>query len=87
MKRAKKSNLEVVGTSSKASTSIYEYKFKSNIALVMGSESKGLEFWEKNSDSMISIPMYGEASSLNLNSATACILLEINRRKHLSKTS
>ena len=75
-------NLEMVGTSSKAQMSIYEKQFQSKVALVMGSESAGLgEFWEKHCDSMITIPMTGRASSLNLNCATTGVLMEINRRK------
>ena len=78
----KQANLEIVGTSSKAQTSIYEKEFQSKVALVMGSESAGLgEFWEKHCDSMITIPMTGRASSLNLNCATTGVLMEINRRK------
>ncbi|MAK46673.1 MAG: hypothetical protein CMI24_05395 [Opitutae bacterium] len=84
----RQSNLSVVCTSSKASKSIYEYDFDPRVALVMGGESKGLgSFWEKNTDSMISIPMIGKASSLNLNCATACALMEINRRKMPSSIS
>lgn len=84
---AKRASLEIVGTSSRASVSIYEYIFKPKIALIMGSESTGLgAFWEKYSDSMISIPMIGKASSLNLNCATAGVLMEINRRKINLKT-
>ena len=84
----RQSNLSVVCTSSKSSKSIYEYDFGPRVALVMGGESKGLgSFWEKNSDSMISIPMIGKASSLNLNCATACALMEINRRKMPSSSS
>ena len=78
----RKAKLLVVGTSSHAKQTIYEYDFQSKIALLMGSESKGLgQFWETNVDAMVSIPMKGYGSSLNLNCATAGILMEINRRK------
>ena len=66
----KQANLEIVGTSSRLK-SIYEKEFQSKVAMVMGSESTGLgEFWEKHCDLMITIPMIGRASSLNLNCAT-----------------
>ena len=75
-------NFEIIGTSSKAQMSIYEKEFQPKIVLVMGSESTGLgEFWEKHCDSMVTIPMTGRASSLNLNCATTGVLMEINRRK------
>jgi TrmH family RNA methyltransferase len=78
----RKAKLMVVGTSSHAKQTIYEYNFHPSIALLMGSESKGLgQFWETNVDAMVSIPMRGYGSSLNLNCATAVILMEINRRK------
>ena len=78
----RKVKLMVVGTSSHAEQTIYEYDFHSSIALLMGSESKGLgQFWETNVDVMVSIPMRGYGSSLNLNCATAGILMEINRRR------
>ena len=78
----RKAKLMVVGTSSHARQTIYEYDFHPRIALLMGSESKGLgQFWETNVDAMVSIPMRGYGSSLNLNCATAGILMEINRRK------
>jgi TrmH family RNA methyltransferase len=84
---ARKAELLVVGTSSNAKQTIYEYDFQSRTALLMGSESTGLgQFWEKNVDAMVSIPMKGHGSSLNLNCATAGILMEINRRKFNSKT-
>ena len=84
----KLANLEIVGTSSKAQTSIYEKEFQSKVAMVMGSESTGLgEFWEKHCDSMITIPMIGRASSLNLNCATTGVLMEINRRKRQLQAS
>ena len=78
----RKVNFEIIGTSSKAQMSIYEKEFQPKICLVMGSESTGLgEFWEKHCDSMVTIPMTGRASSLNLNCATTGVLMEINRRK------
>ena len=78
----RKAKLMVVGTSSHAKQTIYEYNFHPSIALLMGSESKGLgQFWETNVDATVSIPMRGYGSSLNLNCATAGILMEINRRK------
>ena len=78
----RKAKLLIIGTSSHAKQTIYVYDFYSKIALLMGSESKGLgQFWETNVDTMVSIPMRGYGSSLNLNCATAGILLEINRRK------
>jgi tRNA G18 (ribose-2'-O)-methylase SpoU len=41
-------------------------------------------FWEEHLKLMLSIPMNGKASSINLNCAAAVVLAEINRRKFAS---
>ena len=75
------SKLKVLGTSSKGTEFIHNFTFDKPAAIVMGSESHGLgSFWAKNISGMISIPLYGRASSLNLNCATACVLMEFNRQ-------
>ena len=77
----KSQKLEVIGTSSSAKKSIHKHIFNSGTAIVMGSESLGLgDFWVDQINEMLYIPMKGTASSLNLNSATACILMEFNRK-------
>jgi TrmH family RNA methyltransferase len=81
----KKIGFSLIGTSSKASKSIYEHKFPRKTAIVMGNESRGLgSFWEEHLKLMLSIPMNGKASSINLNCAAAVVLAEINRRKFAS---
>jgi len=41
-------------------------------------------FWDEYLEVMLSIPMSGKASSMNLNCAAAVVLAEINRRKFSS---
>ena len=52
--------------------------------LVLGSEQKGLsDFWIKNSDLSVRIPMYGHADSLNVSSTAAILLYEAVRQRNL----
>ena len=52
------------------------------LALVMGSEEKGLsEFWQKNSDMAVYIPMKGKVDSLNVSVSAAVVLYETIRQR------
>lgn len=52
------------------------------LAVVMGSEQYGLsEFWMKNSDVLVRIPMAGQADSLNVAMATIITLFEAVRQR------
>ncbi|MCX5681565.1 MAG: RNA methyltransferase [Candidatus Omnitrophica bacterium] len=52
------------------------------LALVMGSEEKGLsEFWQKNCDVSVFIPMKGKVDSLNVSVSAAVVLYEAIRQR------
>ncbi len=52
------------------------------LAVVMGSEQYGLsEFWLKNADLPVRIPMAGQADSLNVAMATIITLFEAVRQR------
>jgi TrmH family RNA methyltransferase len=52
------------------------------LAVIMGSEQYGLsEFWMKNSDVLVRIPMAGQADSLNVAMATIITLFEAVRQR------
>lgn len=52
------------------------------LAVVVGSEDEGLsDFWMKNSDLQVKIPMQGCADSLNVSSSTAILLYEALRQR------
>lgn len=54
------------------------------LAVVMGSEQYGLsEFWMKNADVLVRIPMAGQADSLNVAMATIITLFEAVRQRGL----
>ncbi|MFH1146368.1 MAG: 23S rRNA (guanosine(2251)-2'-O)-methyltransferase RlmB [Pseudomonadota bacterium] len=72
----------IVGAAPEAKQTIYESDFRTNIALVIGSESKGIRpLVKRHCDFLVSVPMYGEVSSLNAAIAGAIILFEIARQR------
>ena len=57
---------------------------KGSIALVVGSEGKGVsEQVKKNSDAVVSLKMYGNVNSLNASVATGVALFEIVRQRNI----
>lgn len=62
-------------------TSIYEADFSGSLALVIGSEGKGIRpLVQKHCDLLVTIPMRAAFNSLNASAAAAVILFEIARR-------
>lgn len=56
----------------------YKQDYKMPVALVMGSEGKGLaDLVRKNCDFLVQIPMHGTVDSLNVATATAVLLFEM----------
>jgi len=52
------------------------------VAIVMGSEAEGLSpLWAESVDERVTIPMFGQADSLNLATATALLLYEVVRQR------
>jgi 23S rRNA (guanosine2251-2'-O)-methyltransferase len=61
--------------------SIYDQSFSGNVALVMGSEGKGIRRLTKDKcDLTFSIPMSGSIESLNVSVATGICVSEIRRK-------
>ncbi len=60
---------------------LYASKFNKRSAIIFGTESQGLkEFWLKNSDSRLMIPMLGKNDSLNVSVSAAIIAYEYRRQ-------
>jgi 23S rRNA (guanosine2251-2'-O)-methyltransferase len=71
----------IYGTDAEASLGVWEPDYQGNIALVMGSEGRGIRpLIRKQCDFLISIPMRGQVASLNVSVATGVILFEILRK-------
>ena len=71
-----------VGTSDKADSSLYDAELRGSVALVMGREHTGLSrAITARCDTLVSLPMHGVVSSLNVSVATGICLYEIVRRR------
>jgi TrmH family RNA methyltransferase len=74
--------IRVVATTPAAETLHSNADLRGPLAIVMGSEQYGLsEFWLKNSDLTVRIPMAGQADSLNVAMATIVTLFEAVRQR------
>ncbi|WP_439234200.1 23S rRNA (guanosine(2251)-2'-O)-methyltransferase RlmB [Lonepinella koalarum] len=75
-------NIWVVGTAGEATGTLYQSKLTGAIALVMGAEGEGMRRLTRECcDQLISIPMAGSVSSLNVSVATGVCLFEIVRQR------
>lgn len=71
-----------IGTSDKADGSLFETDLTGSVALVMGREHTGLSKGiASRCDALVSLPMQGVVSSLNVSVATGVCLYEIVRQR------
>lgn len=87
--KIKDNNIWVVGTSGDTEKTIYDscqqLNTKQSLALVMGSEGKGMRRLTREAcDELVSIPMQGSVESLNISVATAVCLYEIRRHQKIA---
>ena len=76
--------VRAIGTSDKADSSLYEADLSGSVALVMGREHTGLsKSISARCDTLVSLPMEGVVSSLNVSVATGVCLYEIARQRAL----
>lgn len=82
MDELKQRGVWITATSDKATGSLYEANLKGATAVVMGAEGKGIRrLTEERCDFLISIPMQGKVSSLNVSVATGVVLYEALRQR------
>lgn len=82
MERLKEMGVWIVGTSDKASKSLFDLDLKGPIALVTGSEEKGMRrLTEENCDFLARLPMKGNVGCLNASVATGICLYEAVRQR------
>ena len=82
IKQIKKRDIWVVGLDGETQSSLYDVNLKGSIAIVVGSEGKGIRpLIKKTCDQVVSIPMSGNVESLNVSVATAVTLFEIKRQR------
>jgi len=79
----KDSNVFIYGTDNDAKKTLSETRFEGSVALVMGSEEKGMRRLTKElCDDIFSIPMMGKVESLNVSVASGISLYEIKRQNY-----
>ncbi len=72
----------IAGAAGEAQSSLYEIDFNVPVAIVMGSEGKGLRrLTREHCDYLMAIPMAGALSSLNVSVATGLCLFEAVRQR------
>lgn len=80
--RLKEQEIVVIGLEIDGSRVYNEADFKSPVAIVIGSEGKGLSHLVKQRCSeVVKIPMQGKINSLNASVATGIILFEVLRQR------
>lgn len=78
----RENKIRAVATTPAAETIHSDADLRGPLAIVMGSEQYGLsEFWLKNADLPVRIPMAGQADSLNVAMATIITLFEAVRQR------
>ncbi|MBI3234022.1 MAG: 23S rRNA (guanosine(2251)-2'-O)-methyltransferase RlmB [Bacteroidetes bacterium] len=80
----KESGIKIISASEKSDQYIYEVDMTDPIAIMMGSEEKGIaRVLLKYTDEMVKIPQYGKIESLNVSVACGVLLYEcIRQRNH-----
>ncbi len=74
--------VKVIATLPDAVQSYWKADYKNSSAILLGSEQNGLsEFWQKNADEKIQIPMTGQVNSLNVSISAALAVYEVLRQR------
>lgn len=74
----------VVGTDDGATEDIYQASLSGGLAIVMGAEGEGMRrLTRETCDQLVSIPMRGSVSSLNVSVASGICLYEAQRQRSL----
>ncbi len=80
--KLKKRSIWTVGTSDKAEQSLYQIDLKGPLAIIMGSEEKGIRrLIEEKCDFLATLPMAGYVECLNVSVATGVVLYEAVRQR------
>lgn len=85
LKWLRMNNFQVLGAICDAKLEYTKIDMNKPTALIVGTEKTGLsDFWLKNCDFPIIIPMLGQVNSLNVATATAIILYEVVRQRQIN---
>lgn len=82
MRHIQQKGVWIIGAAGEADCELYQADLKGPLAIAMGAEDKGLRRLTREScDSIVSIPMAGSVSSLNVSVATGICLFEAVRQR------
>ncbi len=85
LQQLKDNDIWVVGATGDAATNLYDSTATQRLAIVMGSEGRGLRRLSREScDELVAIPMQGHVESLNVSVATGICLFEYRRKQRLA---
>ena len=80
----KEKGLWIIGTAGESAQSIYDFDWKRDLVLVLGSEEKGLSpLIRDRCDEIVRIPGSGRVESLNVSVAAGAVLSEIQRQRRM----
>ena len=75
-------NISIISASEKSEKNIYDVDLKVPLAIIMGSEQKGINKSVINlSDESVKLPMFGKIESLNVSVACGIFLYEVVRQR------
>ena len=85
MENLKQLGVWIYGAAGEANVSLYKLDCKTSMALVMGSEDKGMRHLTRElCDGLFALPMLGSVTSLNVSVATGICLYEVVRQRSSS---
>jgi len=83
LKQLQHKSVWLVGTAGEATMSLYEQDLRGPLALVMGSEGRGLRrLTRETCDFLVAIPMAGQLRSVNVSVAAGIVLFEARRQRN-----
>lgn len=87
MDELRRKDIWLVGAEGGQGEPWHEFDYSLPVGLVFGSEGKGLRpLIKRKCDKILSIPLFGKISSLNVSSAAAVFLFEVVRQRNIKKS-
>jgi len=82
LRALREAGIWIYGAAGEAQSTLYEADLSGPLALVLGGEGRGLRrLTREHCDGLLSIPMAGSISSLNVSVATGIVLFEVRRQR------
>ena len=84
LRQLRAAGIWIYGTSDMAGQGLYASDLRGPIAVVLGSEGKGMRrLTREHCDHLLAIPMAGQVESLNVSVAAGVVLFEVRRQREL----